>query len=133
MFPPSCGHSLPPGHSPHTAAVPAPSATHRPGTQESQEDCSAWLWNLPLGQAVQVTVWPEVANVPGSQGCFDVAPSLTGHFDPFGQGSQVAAVSVVNDDLPAGGRYGGTPAKPVKQWFREVAAVRKLAERGGGS
>ncbi len=49
-----------------------------------------------------------------------------------GMGAQVAAVSVVNDDLPAGGRYGGTPAKPVKQWFREVAAVRKLAERGDG-
>jgi len=48
-------------------------------------------------------------------------------------GAQVAAVSVVSDDLPAGGRYGGTPAKPVKQWFREVAALRKLAERGGGS
>jgi len=51
----------------------------------------------------------------------------------IGMGAQVAAVSVVNDDLPAGGRYGGTPAKPVKQWFREVAALRKLAERGGGS
>jgi len=51
----------------------------------------------------------------------------------IGMGAQVAAVSVVNDDLAAGGRYGGTPAKPVKQWFREVAAVRKLAERGGGS
>lgn len=51
----------------------------------------------------------------------------------IGMGSQVAAVSVVSEDLPAGGRYGGTPAKPVKQWFREVAALRKLAERGGGS
>lgn len=51
----------------------------------------------------------------------------------IGMGAQVAAVSVVSDSLPAGGRYGGTPAKPVKQWFREVAAVRKLAERGSGS
>lgn len=51
----------------------------------------------------------------------------------IGMGSQVAAVSVVSEDLPAGGRYGGTPAKPVKQWFREVAALRKLAERGTGS
>ncbi|PVB62659.1 UDP-3-O-(3-hydroxymyristoyl)glucosamine N-acyltransferase [Labrenzia sp. 011] len=51
----------------------------------------------------------------------------------IGMGAQVAAVSVVSDDLAAGGRYGGTPAKPVKQWFREVAALRKLAERGGGS
>ncbi|GAB4533027.1 MAG: UDP-3-O-(3-hydroxymyristoyl)glucosamine N-acyltransferase [Roseibium sp.] len=48
----------------------------------------------------------------------------------IGMGAQVAAVSVVSEDLPAGGRYGGTPAKPVKQWFREVAALRKLAERG---
>ncbi|MEP3046420.1 MAG: UDP-3-O-(3-hydroxymyristoyl)glucosamine N-acyltransferase [Roseibium sp.] len=51
----------------------------------------------------------------------------------IGMGAQVAAVSVVNESLAAGGRYGGTPAKPVKQWFREVAAVRKLAERGNGS
>lgn len=51
----------------------------------------------------------------------------------IGMGAQVAAVSVVNEDLAAGGRYGGTPAKPVKQWFREVAAVRKLAERSGKS
>jgi len=50
-----------------------------------------------------------------------------------GMGAQVAAVSVVNEDLPAGGRYGGTPAKPVKQWFREVAALRKLAERGSST
>lgn len=48
----------------------------------------------------------------------------------IGMGAQIAGVSIVNDDVPAGGRYGGTPAKPVKQWFRELAAVRKLAERG---
>ncbi|WP_417669013.1 UDP-3-O-(3-hydroxymyristoyl)glucosamine N-acyltransferase [Roseibium sp.] len=48
----------------------------------------------------------------------------------IGMGAQIAGVSIVNDDVPAGGRYGGTPAKPVKQWFRELAAIRKLAERG---
>lgn len=57
---------------------------------------------------------------------------VAGHVT-IGMGAQVAAVSVVNENLDAGGRYGGTPAKPVKQWFREVAAVRKLAERGGKS
>jgi len=51
----------------------------------------------------------------------------------IGMGAQIAAVSVVGEDVPAGGRYGGTPAKPVKQWFRELAALRKLAERGAGS
>lgn len=51
----------------------------------------------------------------------------------IGMGAQIAAVSVVGEDVPVGGRYGGTPAKPVKQWFREMAALRKLAERGSGS
>ncbi|GAA0771234.1 UDP-3-O-(3-hydroxymyristoyl)glucosamine N-acyltransferase [Roseibium denhamense] len=51
----------------------------------------------------------------------------------IGMGAQVAAVSVVSEDLAPGGRYGGAPAKPVKQWFREVATLRKLAERGSGS
>lgn len=48
----------------------------------------------------------------------------------IGMGAQVAAVSSVSENLPAGGRYGGTPAKPVTQWFREITALRKLAQRG---
>jgi UDP-3-O-[3-hydroxymyristoyl] glucosamine N-acyltransferase len=54
---------------------------------------------------------------------------VAGHVE-IGMGAQIAAVSVVNDTVPAGGRYGGVPAKPVKQWFREVTALKKLAERG---
>lgn len=51
----------------------------------------------------------------------------------IGMGAQIAAVSVVSEDIPAGGRYGGAPAKPVKQWFREMAVLRKLAERGNAT
>ncbi len=54
---------------------------------------------------------------------------VAGHVE-IGMGAQIAAVSVVNDAVPAGGRYGGVPAKPVKQWFREITALKKLAERG---
>lgn len=54
---------------------------------------------------------------------------VAGHVE-VGMGAQIAAVSAVNDSVPAGGRYGGVPAKPVKQWFREVTALKKLAERG---
>lgn len=57
---------------------------------------------------------------------------VAGHIR-IGMAAQVAAVSVVNDDLPGGGRYGGTPAKPVRQWFREMAALSKLAEKDGKS
>jgi UDP-3-O-[3-hydroxymyristoyl] glucosamine N-acyltransferase len=51
------------------------------------------------------------------------------------EGAQVAATSGVNSDIPAGGRYGGTPAKPVKQWFREMLLLERLAQesRNGGS
>jgi UDP-3-O-[3-hydroxymyristoyl] glucosamine N-acyltransferase len=47
-----------------------------------------------------------------------------------GEGSQIAATSNVNGDVPPGSRWGGTPAKPVKQWFREVTALARLAREG---
>jgi len=45
----------------------------------------------------------------------------------IGEGAQIAAVSVVHGDVPAGARWGGTPAKPVKLWFREMALLAKMA------
>jgi UDP-3-O-[3-hydroxymyristoyl] glucosamine N-acyltransferase len=48
----------------------------------------------------------------------------------IGAGSMVAARSGIKDDLPPGGVYGGAPAKPVKEWMREIAAVSLLAKRG---
>ncbi len=45
----------------------------------------------------------------------------------IGEGAQIAAVSGVHGDVPAGARFGGTPAKPVKQWFREMKALGRLA------
>jgi UDP-3-O-[3-hydroxymyristoyl] glucosamine N-acyltransferase len=47
-----------------------------------------------------------------------------------GDGAQVAALSIIWQDLAAGGRYGGFPAKPYKKWVREVVTLEKLAERG---
>jgi UDP-3-O-[3-hydroxymyristoyl] glucosamine N-acyltransferase len=31
--------------------------------------------------------------------------------------------------VPAGARWGGIPAKPAKQWFREMLLLEKLARR----
>ncbi|HET9716357.1 MAG TPA: UDP-3-O-(3-hydroxymyristoyl)glucosamine N-acyltransferase [Pseudolabrys sp.] len=49
-----------------------------------------------------------------------------------GEGAQIAAVSVVHGDVPPGARWGGTPAKPVKQWFREMMLLERLARQKGG-
>jgi UDP-3-O-[3-hydroxymyristoyl] glucosamine N-acyltransferase len=46
----------------------------------------------------------------------------------IGAGAQIAASSNVRADVPPGVRWGGTPAKPVRLWFRELTLLRKLAE-----
>lgn len=45
----------------------------------------------------------------------------------IGEGAQIAAISIVNDDVPPGARWGGTPAKPVRLWFREMKLLEQLA------
>ena len=53
---------------------------------------------------------------------------VNGHVH-IGDGARIAAVSVVHNDVPPGSRWGGVPARPVKEWFREMIALRKLALR----
>lgn len=47
----------------------------------------------------------------------------------IGAGAQIAATSNVNCDVPPGARWGGTPAKPVREWFREITALKTLASK----
>ncbi|HEY8565244.1 MAG TPA: UDP-3-O-(3-hydroxymyristoyl)glucosamine N-acyltransferase [Beijerinckiaceae bacterium] len=51
----------------------------------------------------------------------------------IGAGAQIAASSNVSTDVPPGVRWGGTPAKPVREWFREITAVKTLASRRGAA
>lgn len=46
----------------------------------------------------------------------------------IGEGAQIAAASGIHRNVPAGARWGGTPAKPIKQWFREVVILEQLAK-----
>jgi len=48
----------------------------------------------------------------------------------IGDGAQIAATSNVHGDVPPAARYGGTPAKPVKHWFREMLLLERLAKDG---
>lgn len=48
----------------------------------------------------------------------------------IGDAAQIAATSNVKDDVPPGVRWGGSPAKPVRDWFREITTLKRLAEAG---
>ncbi|HEX2126014.1 MAG TPA: UDP-3-O-(3-hydroxymyristoyl)glucosamine N-acyltransferase [Thermoleophilaceae bacterium] len=48
----------------------------------------------------------------------------------IGAGAQIAATSAVNGDVPPGARWGGIPARPMREWFREIHALRKLGSTG---
>ncbi len=45
------------------------------------------------------------------------------------EGAQVAAGSNVNNNIPRGARWGGSPAKPAKIWMREIFALERLGRR----
>lgn len=45
---------------------------------------------------------------------------------------QIAAASGVMNDVPDGEKWGGSPARPFKQWFREVAALRSISKPNRG-
>jgi UDP-3-O-[3-hydroxymyristoyl] glucosamine N-acyltransferase len=51
----------------------------------------------------------------------------------IGAGAEIAAASGVMHDVPAGERWAGAPAKPIRQWFRETAWVAKSATGRGGN
>jgi UDP-3-O-[3-hydroxymyristoyl] glucosamine N-acyltransferase len=57
----------------------------------------------------------------GQSGC-------VGHIK-IGTGAQIGGASHPAHDVPAGARYLGTPAKPLKEHARELALVKRLAER----
>lgn len=47
-----------------------------------------------------------------------------------GDEAQIAAISSVAGDVPPRARWGGVPAKPVRDWFREVTWVSEMAKAG---
>lgn len=55
----------------------------------------------------------------------------------IGTGAQVAGAAHPKDDVAPGAIVGGTPARPLKQWARELAFLARVANRkssdGGGA
>ncbi|ESR23471.1 UDP-3-O-[3-hydroxymyristoyl] glucosamine N-acyltransferase [Lutibaculum baratangense AMV1] len=52
-----------------------------------------------------------------------VVPHVT-----IGDGAQIAGQSAVRDDLAPGGRYGGAPARPAREWMKEMTVLKKIAQ-----
>jgi UDP-3-O-[3-hydroxymyristoyl] glucosamine N-acyltransferase len=51
----------------------------------------------------------------------------------IGEGAQIAArAAVLSDGVPAGERWAGYPAVPLREWARGNVAMRRLARRGAG-
>ena len=47
----------------------------------------------------------------------------------IGSRVQLAASSGVMDDVPDGARWGGVPAVPVRDWFRQISFLRETSSR----
>lgn len=52
---------------------------------------------------------------------------ITGHVT-IGDGVQLAGMSGVATDLPAGGQYGGIPARPMKDFLRDAVEIMAKSE-----
>ncbi|MDR3512161.1 MAG: UDP-3-O-(3-hydroxymyristoyl)glucosamine N-acyltransferase [Caulobacteraceae bacterium] len=50
----------------------------------------------------------------------------------IGDGAQVMAAAGLMHDIPAGETWGGIPAVPGRQWFRQVAWLNKVSQGRGG-
>ena len=56
---------------------------------------------------------------------------VVGHIK-IGTGAQIAGSGHAKDDVPPGARMAGTPAVPLKDFARQIAALKRLGQRGGG-
>ncbi|MBO0764694.1 MAG: UDP-3-O-(3-hydroxymyristoyl)glucosamine N-acyltransferase [Hyphomicrobiaceae bacterium] len=57
---------------------------------------------------------------------------MVGHLK-IGSGVQIAGWSHVTHDVPPGTRVGGTPAVQMVEYGRQIAALKRIARRGGGA
>lgn len=56
---------------------------------------------------------------------------IAGHLD-IGDGAQIAGKSGVMRNISPGGKVGGVPAQPMKDWFRGVATLERLSKKKKG-
>lgn len=99
----------------------------------------SWIDNLvQIGHNVQIgrgCIIVALAGVSGSTKLGDFVAlggqsGLAGHLR-IGTGAQIAAQSGVMGDVPAGETWSGAPAVPIREHFRQIAQVQRLAREKG--
>lgn len=117
--------------------VGANSTIDRGSTQDTVIGAGSRLDNLVMiGHNVRLgrcCVVVAQAGISGSTVLDDFAvvaaqAGLTGHLK-IGKGARIGAQAGVMADVPAGADVVGSPAEPVRDFFRGVATLRKLARR----
>ncbi len=53
---------------------------------------------------------------------------LTGHLS-IGRGAKIGAQAGVMSDVPAGAEVVGSPAQPIKEFFRQTALLRRMLRK----
>ncbi len=88
--------------------------------------------NVIIGRHCVIVAQSGIAG-SAELGDFVVMGALSGVLGhvKVGNGAHIAGMAHVKNDVEPGARMGGTPARPFKEWAREVAALRLLARRGG--
>lgn len=117
--------------------IGANSTVDRGSTQDTVIGAGSRIDNLVmLGHNVRLgrcCVVVAQAGISGSTILDDFAvvaaqAGLTGHLK-IGKGARIGAQAGVMGDVPAGADVVGSPAEPVRDFFRGVATLRKLARR----
>jgi UDP-3-O-[3-hydroxymyristoyl] glucosamine N-acyltransferase len=83
--------------------------------------------NVRLGRACVIVSQAGISGstILGDQVVLGGQAGLTGHLQ-IGQRARIGAQAGVMADVPAGAEVVGSPAQPVRAFFREVATLRRL-------